>query len=290
MKSLKKTLPLLTIGFLLLTACKLTIANEIKNSLKAVGSSKMPFTDSSVATHNNTTFPYNAIGKLWFTKSNGVPGVCTATIVSPGVVVTAGHCVHSGNNSNSGFSYHFRFSPGYYNGTHPYGIWQGTQKPFVAPDWYKSGGVLPNPADYALIVFKKNNLGQRIGEVANWISYRDYPIGGAHVTVVGYANNLDKGNVMHRVDTNVTGGVNNTGVFGSNMAAGADGSPVIINFGVASAGDPAGWVNRNLVASVVSYSGKTALQNQVGSQFDYRFITLMDSACHLYPWACFKDK
>ncbi len=293
MKPLKKTSLMFGMGFFLFAACKFVAAENTKNittpALKTVGGSKLQFTDSRVIPPEaDTYFPFTAIGKLWFTKSNGSAGTCTGSVIAPGIVVTAGHCVHSGNGANSGWSYNYRFAPAYRNGVAPHGIWTKKVYHNTPSEWYYGGGKLPHPTDYAVIVFDKDRLGKRIGDLTGWLSWYWEDMIGHQVTVFGYANNLDKGAINHRVDSYVTPGTNNTGVFGSNMAAGSDGGPVIVNFGEPAAGGPRSWDGRDVVVSVVSYTSKASLMKQGGSQFDSRFKTLLENTCKLYPWACTK--
>lgn len=70
------------------------------------------------------TYPYNTIGYLTVTYPNNQSYRCTGTLVSPYVILTAGHCVH--NNSRGGWVASARFYPAQYvsaSGTiqRPYG-------------------------------------------------------------------------------------------------------------------------------------------------------------------------
>jgi V8-like Glu-specific endopeptidase len=294
MKSPNKIFSRFTIGLLSLIACNFATAentnNTVPNTLKAIGGSNIQFTDSQVIPPQaDTSYPFKTIGKLWFTKSNGTTGVCTGTMVELGIVATAGHCIHSGNGANSGWSYNFQFSPAYRNGVAPYGIWKQVAFRNTSEGWYYSGGKLPHPADYGIIVFKKNSSGYLIGDYTDAVVYNSWatPLIGRLVTIFGYSNNLDKGTINHRVDSIVAKGVNNTGIFGSNMAVGSEGGPVLTNFGVPATNDKLGWVrDRNTLVSIVSYNAKAPLTNQGGSQLDKGFVTLVNNACKLYPWAC----
>jgi V8-like Glu-specific endopeptidase len=51
-----------------------------------------------------STYPYSTVGKVFFNQGGG-SYVCSASIVKPTVIWTAGHCVHAGNNSSSGGPY-----------------------------------------------------------------------------------------------------------------------------------------------------------------------------------------
>jgi len=61
---------------------------------------------------NTMTAPWNTIGYLSVTYPNGQSFRCTATLVSPYVVLTAGHCVH--NKNRGGYASQVRFYPAQY--------------------------------------------------------------------------------------------------------------------------------------------------------------------------------
>ncbi|HET6741331.1 MAG TPA: hypothetical protein VFH76_20440 [Kribbella sp.] len=74
----------------------------------------------------NDTVPSTA-GKLFFTD-NGLNYVCSASTINNGyknLIITAGHCVHSGQ----GGAWHSNivFAPAYYNGQSGYGLWNWSQ-------------------------------------------------------------------------------------------------------------------------------------------------------------------
>lgn len=48
-------------------------------------------------------FPFSTIGKLFFTQ-NGNNFVCSASVIGSSTIATAGHCVHDGSGSPSGWS------------------------------------------------------------------------------------------------------------------------------------------------------------------------------------------
>jgi V8-like Glu-specific endopeptidase len=55
-------------------------------------------------------YPYSACGKLFFTQGNG-DFMGSAAVVSPNVILTAGHCVHQG--AGGGWSTNVAFYPAY---------------------------------------------------------------------------------------------------------------------------------------------------------------------------------
>lgn len=59
-----------------------------------------------------TAYPWNTIGFLAISYSGGASYRCSGTLVSPYVVLTAGHCIH--NNARGGYVVSARFYPGQY--------------------------------------------------------------------------------------------------------------------------------------------------------------------------------
>ena len=68
----------------------------------------------------NDQYPYSAVGKLFFNES-GQTYICSASLIKPGLVVTAAHCV--ANFGTRSYYSDWEFHPGYRNGTSPFGAW-----------------------------------------------------------------------------------------------------------------------------------------------------------------------
>jgi V8-like Glu-specific endopeptidase len=64
---------------------------------------------------NTFAYPWNTIGYLSVTYPNGQSFRCSGTLVSPYVVLTAGHCVH--NKNRGGYASQVRFYPAQYQNT-----------------------------------------------------------------------------------------------------------------------------------------------------------------------------
>jgi V8-like Glu-specific endopeptidase len=260
--------------------------DEISPNITGTGG--IPFTLSQAFPSNeNTTYPYSTTGKLWFTIS-GAWYVCSGSMIKPGIVATAGHCVHSGNNSSTGWYSNWQFIPGYRNGAAPYGTWTSWAAATTTSTWYSGGGAVPNDADYALIVFNKNSSGYRIGDYTGWLGYAYPYLIGKHITELGYPQNLDSGVYKERADSNANQGGGYTGIWGSYMMGGSSGGPIMVDFGLTPAsGAPTSGLYTDALVSVVSY-GYTASGYYVqgGSQFDSRFGTLLSNMCTSYAWAC----
>lgn len=262
---------------------------EAQVAPQSVGTGGIQFTSSSVFPQAaDITYPISPTGKLWYTKPDGSWWVCSGSMVKPGIVVTAGHCVHSGNDSSTGWYSNFTFVPAHRSGSAPYGTWSNWAFANTTSPWYSGGGGVPNAADYAIVVFNKNDSGYRIGDYTGWLGWQYPNMIGRHVTAIGYPGNLDSGNINHRVDSNVNQGSKNTGLYGSDMGGGSSGGGIVLNLRQDYTGVPIGWEhNPNRLVSVVSYGyDDPAVMVQGGSQFDSRFQTLLNNTCATYAWAC----
>jgi len=255
----------------------------------AVGTQGLQFTSSQVFPNDaDTNYPTRATGKLWFEKvvGSGSWWVCSASMIKPGIVATAGHCVSSGTGQWYGS---FQFVPGYRSGAAPYGTWTSWVTTTTTSEWFSGGGGVPNGGDYALIVFNKNGSGLRIGDYTGWLGWQYPSVVGKHLTVLGYPNNLDGGAINHRIDAQGTSGSNNTGLWGSDMTGGSSGGAVVLNFrrDYASSTTRPTDDGSNRLVSVVSY-GPTATgpMYQGGAVFDSRISTMLTNMCTSFAWAC----
>lgn len=91
-----------------------------------------------------SSWPYSAVGKLFFTQ-NGVNYQCSASMIKGHGIWTAGHCAHAGNNSPSSWSTNVVFIPQYNNGSAPLGQCSAYQL-WTTSDWYTNGN--PNGLDH----------------------------------------------------------------------------------------------------------------------------------------------
>jgi glutamyl endopeptidase len=61
------------------------------------GTFRAPYTSSRIVPLTaDTTYPFRAVGKFFFTQPGVGNFVCSAGVISRRVIATAGHCVHSG--------------------------------------------------------------------------------------------------------------------------------------------------------------------------------------------------
>jgi V8-like Glu-specific endopeptidase len=258
------------------------------------------FTSSRVAPAAlDVSYPTRTVGKLYF--NDGMYWyMCTASLIKPGIAVTAGHCVHDGSGADTGFYRDFEFIPGYRRVastiTQPYGSWTNWAAVYTSPSWYSGAGQVPNAQDWALIVFNPDASGHRVGDYTGWLGYATDMGAGLQTTVLGYPYNLSSGGQLQRVDsTNLDDDLlfnqdYNNGFWGSDMEGGSSGGPVVMNWRVAytdSTGARPMHNAANRVVSVVSWGFDDAtVEIQGGALFNADFDALVQTACTKYPGAC----
>jgi V8-like Glu-specific endopeptidase len=238
-------------------------------------------------------YPYRTAGKLFFrdprTNRNSV---CSASVLRPRIVVTAGHCVTrpSTDPAQRYFFTNFLFVPSFNNGTAPYGSWTSGQQ-WVLNAWHLSNGNVPNPGDVAFLIISDQTVSgqtRRIGDVTGWLGWRTQSLSRNHVKMLGYPCNLDSCARMEQTDAgSFADGGSNTFVYGSAMRGGASGGPWIQDFGVAPAGGATGLLGNNYLVAVTSYGPIAEEPKYLGaSNLDNNFISVLNSACSASPGNC----
>jgi V8-like Glu-specific endopeptidase len=131
-----------------------------------------PFTRHAVWTITNykTKWPFITIGKLFF-KQYGVAYVCSAAVIgssySSNSFMTAGHCMHKGDNKSTGWSTDVVFVPAYKDGEAPYGQWT-TKALAVRTPWYTSADAAK---DVGAARLNKNADGNTITQLVGWLGF-----------------------------------------------------------------------------------------------------------------------
>lgn len=251
----------------------------------ARGTAQFHYSSSRIIpTSGDRVYPYRAVGKLFYTKPGEGNYVCSAAVLRPRVILTAGHCVHSGRNGSDGFFRNFMFVPAYRNGTAPYRTWDW-QWVVTTTAWSRGGGGVPNPGDYAIIELKDQSVGghsRRVGDLTGWFGWKTNATHPNHTHALGYPVNLDGGQRMHQVTAQSQGNFSsNTVRYGSDMRGGSSGGPFVQNFGKRAAGQNKG-VNRGtnqIVGVVSSVPSKTGVLYSSTSRLDSQFKEIYDRAC-----------
>lgn len=250
-----------------------------------VGTKSARFTSSQIVPLSaDLSYPYVTSGKLFFTQPGVGDFVCSAAVIKPRLILTAGHCVHKGSGGNNGFFTNFVFIPAYRDGAAPYRQWSWSHV-ITTNNWSTGNGSVPNAADYAIIEVSDQLFSgstRKIGSVVGYFGYKTLDLLPNHVTMLGYPVNLDSGEKMHQITAGSYGsGGNNTAVYGSDMSGGSSGGPWVQNFGVAASGQVNGSdKSLNQIVGVTSY-GPTASEPlyQGSSILDSRFTSIINTAC-----------
>jgi len=227
-------------------------------------------------------YPASTVGAFFYhDPRTGGDGRCSASVLRPRIILTAGHCVvKASTNSNNRYFYtNFAFYPSYNTGAAPVGVWSW-QFADVENAWYFSDNTWPNSEDWAMLVATDNARGQRLGDITGWLGYITGAISSNHLTIVGYPCNLDNCNLMQRNDAQTfASGGSNTWIVGSSAQGGVSGGPWVQDFGVIPVGSPTLQFGGNAVAAVNSY-GPTGGNGYSGaSQFNNDFISLLNEVC-----------
>ena len=263
------------------------------------GAAGQPFSTVRVdayldVTHKDPTqyyYPFRAIGRLFF-KISGSTYVCSASLIKPGVIVTAAHCV--ANYGKSQFYSGWQFVPAYYNGAAPYGVFTAKQAVVMAKYYngtdscYQYGVVCPD--DVAVIVLNKNAQGYLPGNLTGWLGYGwngwGFVSGKSLITQVGYPVALDGGVLEERNDSqgNVSTTYSGNTIIGSLETGGSSGGPWTNNLGVAPSLNGVSYgtaANSNILVGVTSWGWVNLTQKQQGASpfTSGNIVPLVNSAC-----------
>lgn len=265
------------------------------------GSSNQPYTTSQVNAYGNNTqyyYPFRAAGKLFFNIGSATY-LCSASLIKPGVVVTAAHCV--ANFGQRQFYSNWVFVPAYSNGSAPYGTWNGASAT-VMTSYYDGtdpcavAGVVCQD-DVAVIVLAPQG-GSYAGNSAGWYGYgwNGYsynPSGLALIDQLGYPVALDSGVYMERNESQgfVSASNSNNTIIGSLMTGGSSGGPWLVNLGMPPTLSGTGFGNaasHNVVVGVTSWGyTDTTVKQQGASPFTSgNIVTLVNTVCGSTPAAC----
>ncbi|STX28661.1 V8-like Glu-specific endopeptidase [Legionella beliardensis] len=230
------------------------------------------------------TYPYRAVGKLFFTKPGQGDFVCSASVIRHRVIVTAGHCMHSGSGGAAGYHTNWIFIPAFRDGTAPYQVWTWAYA-LVSASWATGGGSVPNAADYGMLEMQDNIVNgsaKRIGNVTGYLGYQTQALNPNHAHLLGYPCNFDSCLKMHQVTAQSARNVAPNNVeYGSDMRGGSSGGPWVQNFGAYSVGQSGGLnAGINRIIGITSYGYISTDPKAQGSSIpDSRFTSILNSVC-----------
>jgi V8-like Glu-specific endopeptidase len=254
------------------------------SGLRYSNTRNVPFT---AATDN--AYPHRTIGKWFFSAPGGGNFVCSASVIRHRIVVTAGHCLHNGNGSSTGWYTNFLFVPSYRAGAAPYGSWT-RYRCAVTATWFNGGGTVPNAADYGMCNMNDRS-GLRIGAVTGYLGWITNSLARNHAHIFGYPCNLDSCSYMNQTTAGAgPANGNNTYIYGSNQRGGVSGGPFIQNFGLApscTSGCTASSNGRNQVIGIASYISTSTSPHYLGSSVpDNRWVNLYNAVCAFRANSC----
>lgn len=255
----------------------------------AAGTSGLRFTNERVvpmATLRNT-YPWRAVGKLFFTGAQGGNFVCSASVINRRVVATAGHCVY--DTAINRFHSNFLFVPGYDNGASPFGSFTWSLAATTG-SWIAGNGSVPNAADFGMIVITNkvvSGASRRIGDLTGWLGWKTGALVGNAISAMGYPCNLDSCQILQRTSAQVNRTASpNSAEIGSDHRGGASGGPWVQDWGVAAAGQPARELGGNIVVGITSYGPVATTPRYLGSSIlNSEWIAIWNIAC-AQPAAC----
>jgi V8-like Glu-specific endopeptidase len=240
------------------------------------------FTGTSAGFSADRAYPYITVGKLFF-SIDGTPYVCSASVIQHRIVATAGHCVHSG--TTGGFYSNWVFVPAFREGTAPLLSWNW-RSVIVTGAWAGGGGAVPNAADYAMIEFADQPVGNSravaLGDLTGWLGWQTLSLAANHTSKLGYPCNLDSCQKMQDVTSSALRTVAPNNVeYGSDATGGSSGGPWVQNFQVTQVGGGTGLnTGSNRVVGVTSYGYVSADPKVQGASIpDSRWVDLFNTLC-----------
>lgn len=218
-------------------------------------------------------YPYRTVGALFFHDSfTGNDYMCSAAVIRQRLVVTAGQCIHSGNN-RPGFYDDWLFVPAY-DGGDPFGTWDWDYVA-VPSAWSQGGGTVPSAADYGLIELRDQVYGgvlRKIGQVTGTLGYAINKLHPNHATIVGYSSHFDSGRRQRQVSAQAFRKLTNNNVeHGSDLRM--QGAAIIQDFGDAPA--LVKWVG-----TLSYWRTPVGVKVQGASIPDSRFTSLLTAVCN----------
>ena len=267
------------------------------------GTYNRPFTTNRVDPQGNVitnSYPFVPPAGCSF-EDHGITFVCSASLIKPGIVVTAAHCVAEfGARSFFG---NFEFIPAYRNGLAPYGVWKAAKVRVRRS--YMDGSAGCDPA--ALGVICRNDIaiirleaqsGAYPGTSTGWFGYgwNGYgftPTGITHITQLGYPVALDGGFLMQRNNSQGVVSAERVGntLIGSLMTGGSSGGPWLVNLGIPPVLSGTGFgfdEKRNIVVGVTSWGYVSTLPKEQGASpfTSGNIVPMVDAECATTPAAC----
>jgi V8-like Glu-specific endopeptidase len=234
-------------------------------------------------------YPWRVTGHFAFVDASGSSFRCTASLIAPSILVTAGHCVHQGGNGASGWNRSGAFYPARTGSEFPYGF--ATADTFVTTTgWYNTGDIVKG-YDVGLVVLNKRSGKDK--EIGSWTGTYGFCLSNClqtywQLTQLGYPANYYSG-VNMTEGQHIENNRDNTDYYhGSGMQGGSSGGPHIANIGSLSdsTANKGLWPTRNVVFSVTSWGYVSDIYKIQGSSTlsgpgnSNNFVAMYNVACN----------
>lgn len=266
------------------------------------GTTNHPFTSSRVDTNpvfykTSRMYPYRSTGKLYFNIGSSTY-VCSASLIKPGVIVTAAHCVADFGAST--FFTNFEFHPAKFKNYSKTGTW-GWASATVLTSYYNgtdscavSGIVCENDVALIKLAGRKSNTyypGHNLGWYGyGWDGYgfaenTTFGVTAAQISQLGYPVSHDDGLKMQRNDSlgYVDSSSSDNTVIGSRLTGGSSGGPWLVNLGRKPNSDVSYGSDSsfNIVVGVASWGYISDGPKQQGASpfTSDNIVELMDNYC-----------
>jgi V8-like Glu-specific endopeptidase len=254
------------------------------------------YSDYLVSTKLMKQYPYRATGFFLF-KQGGSFYYCTGALISPSILLVAGHCVHSGNNSDSGWDtegYYYPAATDYNGGPNPkapYGYATAAQF-YTWTSWY-STGALDQGYDVGLVVLNQR-IGRKgadgeVGSKTGWLGFCTSACLQTYwfFSQLGYPGNYYGGNRLTE-GQHLYASDSRDYIWGSGMSHGSSGGPHIANIGELSdsASNQGLWPYRNVAFLPTSWGYDDPQYKIQGGSALTGPNNTFDFAHNLYNLAC----
>lgn len=185
-------------------------------------------------------WPYMTIGKLFF-RQYGVGYVCSAASAGNRAIITAGHCIHAGNNRADGWSTNLVFVPAYKDGNAPLGQWPALNSNLrVMTAWYVNGNPNGLRRDVGGAILNRNAQGRTLSQVVGWLGFAWNWGYALHYNAFGYPQAAPftgqrlfdcQGSYAYYSTGEGPAGAPVTRAIGCDMTGGSSGGPWVWQFG-----------------------------------------------------------
>jgi len=239
---------------------------------KNCGTHDLHYTSSRLIPNSaNTTFPYSAVGKLYFDEA-GFTYYCTAVVIGRRLIATNGDCLYR---DPYGWHTNVVFVPAYYRGEAPLGAWDASIMAFWADHYYQNQTAGPWG-----IVELEDQGGYSVADYTGRLANVSRKITPNHLHLLGYDDDLDDGQELHQVTSGDC-----VAAFGQMTAYGSDmwapGAPWIQNFNRKAAGQGGG--SNRARAAVVGFETfwvwSSSRRSSIGREINANFKRLRQEAC-----------